>query len=32
MTEIIIAGIAGFIVGTYFGVFIMCLMAANKNG
>lgn len=35
MTEAIaaiIAGIAGFIAGTYFGVFIMCLMhAAGKE-
>lgn len=31
MAEIIAAGIACFIAGTYFGVFIMCLMAMGKH-
>jgi hypothetical protein len=31
MAEIIAAGIACFIAGTYFGVFIMCLMAMRKH-
>ncbi len=31
MAEIIAAGIACFIAGTYFGVFIMCLMAMSRD-
>ncbi len=31
MAEIIAAGIACFIAGTYFGVFIMCLLAMGKE-
>ena len=31
MAEIIAAGIACFIAGAHFGVFIMCLMAMGKH-